>query len=275
MESKSRELEVAIRAALEAGKILEKYFETEMEHLIKEDKTIVTIADRESEEKIKEIILGEFPGHSIEGEETGYTENGSDYTWHVDPLDGTRNFANGIPFFATSIGLEKKGELVVGVVNNPVPKSSLFFAEKGKGAYNDGRKIYVSRDGASRAIVTSTPNSRRGEENKRLGVGLRSSLTEEGKLSSTRNFGCSALNLAYLARGSLEAVIELGFDTYDFAAGVLLVGEAGGKITDLEGNPWKFPENYFIASNGLFHDLLVEEVRKGKEKLNLDKSWPR
>ena len=268
MQNKSRELEVAIPAALEAGKILEKYFETELEHLTKEDRTIVTVADRESEEVIKKIILSEFPEHSIFGEETGHTKNKDEYTWHIDPLDGTRNFANGIPLFAVSIALEENGEVIVGVIYSPEIKNALFYAEKGKGAYQKEKKIFVSKDDEKKGIVTVASFMQ--EENLKLMRALRHSLPGI-VVGSIRNMGCTALDLAYMARGSLEGTIQIGFSTYDFAAGTLLVQEAGGKITNLEGKPWKFPENYFIASNGVFHDLLVEEVQKEIKKISWSK----
>ncbi len=258
--SKSKELEVAIKAALEAGKILEKYFETEILKEFKEDTSIVTLADRESEDVIKKIILNAFSAHSILGEETGMTgkrgrEN--DYIWHVDPIDGTRNFANGIPLFAVSIALVCRDEVIVGVVYNPATRS-LFYAEKGRGAYLNDKKISVSKDDKDYAIVTVSPGNRSAE--KQLLLELYYNLPKI--IRSVRNLGCTAIELAYLARGGTEAYIQLGLNTYDFAAGVLIVQEAGGKITTLDGSPWKFPENHFIASNGIFHDLLVEEVKK-------------
>lgn len=264
MQNKSRELEVAIQAALAAGRILEKYFEGEIVRETKEDKSIVTRADKESEDAIKKIISENFPSHSFLGEETGLTKKASNYTWHVDPLDGTRNFANGIPFFAVSLAMELGGEVIVGVVYNPAMKT-IFYAEKGKGAYWNDKKISVSGDDANTCIVTVSVV--RNESDRKLGRALAHSLREV--VSSTRNFGCTALDLSFVARGNLEATIQLGWYTYDFAAGTLLVEEAGGKITNLEGDPWKFPENYFIASNGVFHDLLVDEVKKQQEKLNL------
>src|SRR3989344_5278902 len=245
MQNKSRELEVAIQVALVAGKVLEKYFETELEHLTKEYRTIVTVADRESEEVIKKIILSEFPEHSIFGEETGHTKNKSNFTWHIDPVDGTRNFANGIPLFAVSIALEENGEVIVGVIYSPEIKNALFYAEKGKGAYQNGKKIFVSKDNEKKGIVTVASFIQ--EENVKLMRALRNSLP-----------------------GIVVGTTQIGFSTYDFAAGTLLVQEAGGKITNLEGKPWKFPENYFIASNGVFHDLLVEEVQK-----QIKKVWPK
>lgn len=263
MQNKSKELEVAIKAAFEAGKILEKYFETEILKEYKEDTTIVTLADRESEEVIKKIISDAFPTHSILGEETGMKESKSEYVWHVDPVDGTKNFANGIPIFAVSIALAQNDNVIVGVVYNPATRS-LFYAELGKGAYLNDKKIFVSKDNKDKAIVTVSHGSDIG---KKILLELYYSLPKV--IRTVRNLGSTASELVYVARGGLEANIQLDLKTYDFAAGTLLVQEAGGKITNLDGSPWKFPNNHFIASNGVFHDLLVEEVKKQKEKLNI------
>ena len=257
---------MAIQAALAAGKILEKYFDTEILKEFKEDKTPVTLADRESEEIIKKIILEEFPKHSILGEETGRTESKSDYEWYVDPVDGTRNFANGIPIFAVSVALAHKRKVIVGVVYNPTT-DSLFYVEQGKGAYLNDKKINVSKDDIPHAIVTISPN--REDPEKLLLRELYYDFPK--KFGHVRDLGSTALELAYVARGGLEANIQLGLSSYDFAAGVLLVEEAGGKITKLNGSPWKFPENEFIASNGVFHDLLVEEVQKEIKKISWSK----
>lgn len=264
MENKSPELEIAIKAALEAGKVLEKYFETEILKEYKEDNTPVTKADREAEDIIKKIIFDNFPDHSILGEETGHTKNQGSYTWHVDPLDGTRNFANGIPFFGVSIALVKNNEVLVGVVYNPITRS-LFYAEKNKGAFLNDKKIFVSKDDASRSMVSVDPGKK--EEEKKLRRELTYALP--ATFRSIRDLGSTAVHLAYVARGGLEANIQLGLQTYDFAAGVLLVLEAGGKITNHDGGEWKFPDNHFIASNGIFHNKIVEEVKKQKEKLGM------
>ncbi|MBI2630729.1 inositol monophosphatase [Candidatus Nomurabacteria bacterium] len=265
MENKSKELEVAIKAALEAGKVLEKYFETEILKEFKEDNTPVTLADREAEDVIKKIISEVFPGHSILGEETGMTENNSEYVWHVDPLNGTRNFANGIPFFGVSIALIKNNELSVGVIYNPVTRS-LFYAEKNKGAFLNDKKILVSKDDENHSMVTIDPGKK--EEEKQLRRELYKTLP--ATFRSIRDLGSTAVHLAYVARGGLEANIQLGLQTYDFAAGALLVLEAGGKITKHDGSPWFFPDNKFIASNGVFHDKLIEEIKKQKEKLGIN-----
>lgn len=267
MKNKSKELQIAIQAALEAGKILERHFETDIFKEFKEDTSIVTQSDKESEEIIKKILARDFPDYSIIGEETGMTKNSGVRTWCIDPIDGTRNFANGIPFFAISIALINEKEPIVGVIYNPTTKS-LFYAEKGKGAYLNDKKIHVSKDGADKALVTAA--SGRKPEDLKIRRNLMRDLPDK-VVSSVRDFGCTALDLSYLARGSTEADIKFGLAVYDMAAGILLVKEAGGMITNSDGDPWKLSDTSFIASNGVFHDVLVNEVQKQMEKLNLKK----
>ena len=265
MENKSRELEVAIKAALEAGKVLQKYQEMEIERIVKDDKSMVTLADTEAEEVIKKIISENFPDHSVVGEETDAVKGKSLHTWYVDPIDGSRNFAHKIPFFAVSLALLHQEDIIAGVVFNPAT-NSLFYSEKGRGAYLNGKKIHVSDADKDKCIVTVAV----GRNSSQL---LRRNLLHdlpEHVVASVRDFGCTALDLAHVARGSTEADIKLGFKTYDAAAGILLVLEAGGKITGIDGNEWHLSdEGSFIASNGLFHDLLVQEVKKQKDKLGL------
>lgn len=265
MENKSPELEVAIKAALEAGKILEKHFETDIFREYKEDNSPVTLADRESEELIKKMLAEQFPTYSFFGEESGMTEHKSDYVWHVDPIDGTKNFANGIPLFAISIALVLKNELILGVVYNP-PTHSMCYAEKGKGAYLNDVKISVSKDDARHAIMTVSRGKK--DEDEKLFKELMYKFPRNVVFSS-RDIGCAALDLTYIARGGTEVNIQLGLSTYDFAAGIVLVQEAGGRVTDIKGQPYQFPDNHFIASNGVFHDLIVEQVKIQKEKLGL------
>ena len=267
MENKSSELEVAIRAAKEAGKILEKYFEKEILKEFKADNSVVTKADGEAEEAIKKVIWESFPNHSILGEETGHTKNGGEHTWHIDPLDGTRNFSNGIPLFAVSIALDHKDKQVLGVVYNPATRS-LFYAEAGKGAYLNGKKISVSGDDAPRSIISSGKS--RKDIDRKLCRKLMQNLPDRFPGLTVRDFGSAALDLAYVACGGFEATIHLGLNSYDFAAGTILVEEAGGKITTLQGGAWQFPQNYFVASNGVFHDKLVEQIKNDKEELGID-----
>src|SRR3990167_6689479 len=183
MQDKSTELKVAIRAALEAGKILEWHQETEIKRGVKEDKSMVTLADTESEELIKRIISEKFPDHSIIGEETDPIIKEGSYTWYVDPVDGSRNFAHQIPFFAISISLICDEKILVGVVYNPATRA-LFYAETGKGP-----DLKIRRN-----LLRDLP---------------------ERVVSSVRDFGCTALDLAFVARCSTEADIKSGFKTYD------------------------------------------------------------
>lgn len=265
MQDKSKELEVAIQAALEAGKILTKYFETEILHEFKEDKSITTIADKEAEEKIKEIIFSNFPEHSILAEETGFTDKKSEYVWHIDPLDGTYNYANGIPIFAVSIALAHKDELIVGVIHN-ANMNLLCYAEKGKGTYYNETKVHVSSDEQMKSIVTISSSKIM------PGKMLRRKLAHDmpgNSVASVRDFGCTALDLVFLAKGSTEGDIKFGLDLYDFAAGLVLVSESGGKITNIEGGELKLTDKSYIASNGLLHDVLVEEIKRQKQILNI------
>jgi len=266
MQNKSKELEVAIKAALEAGKILERHQDTEIERGVKDDKSMVTLADTESEEIIKKIIGDNFPEHSIVGEETDAIRTKSLYTWYIDPIDGSRNFAHKIPFFAVSISLLEGEDIKVGVVYNPIT-NYLFYAEKGKGAYLNGKKIQVSKSDQHKCIVTIAAG--RGSQYLEVKKNLLHDLPQN-VVSSVRDLGCTALNVAFVASGSTEGAIELGFKTYDGAAGILLVTEAGGKVTGLTGGAWQLSdEGSFIVSNGVFHDVLVEEVKKQKEKLGI------
>jgi myo-inositol-1(or 4)-monophosphatase len=266
MENKSKELEVAIQAALEAGKILIHHQDTDIERGVKDDKSMVTLADTESEVIIKKIITESFPEHSFIGEETEEVKHEGPYVWYVDPVDGSRNFAHKIPFFAVSISLLKNEEIVLGVVYNPVT-NSLFYTEKGKGAYFNHKQVHVSKANTDKCIVTVS--SGRNSELLKLRRNLMHDLPEK-VVSSVRDFACTALDLAFVASGRTEGDIKMGFKVYDAAAGILMVLEAGGKVTNLEGNDWQFSDDgSFIASNGLFHDKLVEEVRQQKEKLGI------
>ena len=196
MENKSLELKVAISAALEAGKILEKYFETEIIKQIKEDTSITTLADTESEDTIKKIIWETFPEHSVMGEETGHTKNAGAHTWHIDPIDGTRNFANGIPLFTISIALEYESNIIVGVIYNPVTKS-LFYAERGGGAYLNEKKINVSKDDSAHAILVSGKG--KSSENRKFSRILMHRLPETFTGMTTRDIGCCTLDLSFFA----------------------------------------------------------------------------
>lgn len=265
---------VAKSAAKKAGDITLRYFETSMAREVKEDKSFVTAADREAETAIIAEIKKSFPAHGIIGEESGEKKSASKYQWVIDPLDGTANFVNGIPLFSVSIAVLKNGSPVVAVVYQSVG-DSLYAAEKGKGtiwtpsgghdsARRKGKPARVSDGGAEHAMISFGPGKK---EKRRLNLLFSRA---EQFVKAKRYFGSCALELAYLARGGTEGFVCLGLNKWDYAAGVLLVEEAGGKITDFHGKSWRFgASDYFIASNGVVHDALLAFVKTASLPLPL------
>ena len=248
-------LNTAIEAAEKGGAILSRYFEmTGLEREIKDDKTFVSKADTESEEAIVSVIKKAFPNHGILGEE-GTDENpDAEFKWIIDALDGTRNFLNGIPIFAVSIGVLRKNDVVAAVVYNPVTHS-LYAAEKGKGMTYNGKKATVSDQEASLGGVTFGPGQKDKEKLNKFFA------ASEKYFKSKRYLGCTALELGYLARGGTEGFVCIGLKKWDYVAGVLMVREAGGKITDYKGGAWNPDQNYFLASNRVAHEALLNLVR--------------
>lgn len=248
-------LETAITAAKKAGAITLRYFETSVAREVKADKSFVTAADREAEAIILAEVRKHFPKHSILSEEGGGQENGSEFQWVIDPLDGTANFLNGIPLFSVSIAALNGGIPVAAVVYQPVG-DSLYAAVKGKGTTWKGKRVRVSDGDTEHAMISFGPGKKEKERLNRI-----FSATEKF-VKSKRYLGCAALELAYLARGGTEGFICIGLNKWDYAAGVLLVSEAGGKMSDFEGNPWRFGDSdYFIASNGVVHNALAALVK--------------
>jgi myo-inositol-1(or 4)-monophosphatase len=250
----SRELEVAVAAAEAAGEVLRDGFGRQHQIEYKGEADLVTEADEEAERKIEEVIYEAFPDHGMLTEEGGETEGQDDARWIVDPLDGTTNYTHGVPFFCTSVALERAGEVVLGVVHDPMADET-YAAERGGGATLNGNPLEVSStDGPARALL-GTSFADRPEE---LEVGL----DVFGRLADLargmRRLGSGALDLCYVAAGRLDGCYERGFSTWDVAAGVLIVEEAGGKVTDHQGSGLD-PEGSegLVASNGLIHPSLV------------------
>jgi myo-inositol-1(or 4)-monophosphatase len=242
--------DVAIEAAKKGGEVLAKYFEmTGLEREVKDDTSFVTKADKEAEAVIVDVIRAAFPDHGILGEEGADVNPDARFKWIIDPLDGTSNFVNGIPLFAVSIAVADGGDPVVAVVYNPVT-NSLYVAEKGKGATYNGRPARVSDEPANQGTVSFGPAKKEKNRARRMVVA-----TGEA-FKSARILGCCALELAYISRGGTEAFVCLDLKKWDYAAGVLLVREAGGKVTDMEGNDCTLAETYFVASNGVAHDAV-------------------
>ena len=242
-------LEVAIDAAREAGGILLQEFDRPVKISYKGEVDIVTQADKRSEQAIVARLRAHFPKHAIVAEEGGGSESDSPFRWHVDPLDGTTNFAHGYPCFAVSIGLEEAGELIAGVVNNPV-SGELFTAVKGEGAYLNQKKIHVSpiEKLSTSLLVTGFPSVKR-SKNPNIYYYWDFTLRSHG----VRRDGSAALDLASVACGRFEGFWEFGLHSWDTAAGVLLVREAGGTVTQFDGQPYRLGDRELLASNGQVH----------------------
>src|SRR6516162_365777 len=213
--------------AREAGALLMSYFDRHIKIEYKGDVDLVTAADRASEKLIAERLHARWPQHGIVGEEGTRTDTGAEFRWYVDPLDGTTNFAHGYPVFCVSIALEYKGQLVAGVVYDPC-RSELFAAEKGSGAQLNGRAIHVSNVGrlAECLVATGFPSHKR-HQNPNIHFYHQITLRSHG----VRRAGSAALDLCYVSCGRFDGFWEFNLNSWDTAAGVVLVTEAGGKVT--------------------------------------------
>lgn len=253
--------------AREAGGLLMRHFgKVDIEY--KGEVDVVTIADRESEKLIVERITGRWPDHDIVGEEGTRRDRGSDYRWYIDPLDGTTNFAHNYPVFCVSIALEYRDELIAGVVYDPT-RDECFSAEKGAGARLNGKAIHVSKvsDFAQSLVATGFPSQKR-HKNPNIHFYHHITLQTHG----VRRAGSAAMDLAYTACGRYDAYWEFNLNPWDTAAGVVLVREAGGDVTDLDGAPFDIASKEVIASNRKLHPALLRELSavtsgKGLEEL--------
>ncbi|MEO8412093.1 MAG: inositol monophosphatase family protein [Ginsengibacter sp.] len=219
---------------------------------------LVTEADYAADKAIQAVIKEAFPDHGIVSEETAEKISESEYKWIVDPIDGTVNFANGIPICCVSIGLELNGNILMGAVYNPIFKE-FFFAEKGKGATLNDKKISVSNktEVLRSCLVTGFPYNYLEQPNGPLEVFSR--LIRKGV--PVRRLGSAAIDLCWVAAGRFDGFYEHQLNAWDSAAGYLIVEEAGGKVTDLNGDKYSPYKPGIVATNGLIHDELVEWVK--------------
>jgi myo-inositol-1(or 4)-monophosphatase len=247
-------LETAVEIAREAGSLLANYYERRVAFEIKGEFDLVTEADRASEKLVVERLRSHFPAHSIVAEEGGGHEGSSEYRWFVDPLDGTTNFAHSFPMFCVSIGLERAGEAVAGVVYDPIHQE-LFTAERGSGAFFNNRRIRVSQTRHLGESLASTGfPSRRRQHNINIHFYYQLAMASHG----VRRTGSAALDLAYVASGRLDFFWEFGLKSWDMSAGTLLVSEAGGRVTDMMGGPLNVSTSeHLLADNGAFHDEIL------------------
>ena len=255
-------LSTAIEAAKEAGKFL-KYSVGRVKNVeVKqgEERNLVSEIDKGAEEKIISIIKRKYPNHAILAEESGANDSRSDYKWVIDPLDGTTNFLHGLPIFSVTIGIEFKGEIIAGVTYDP-NLDELFTAEKGSGAYLNGRRLKVTT--TSRLIdsllVTGFPYDI--AQNPENAIGHFVNFVVEGQ--GLRRLGSAAIDLAYVAAGRFDGFWEVTLNPWDMAAGVLLVREAGGRVTDFIGGESSIYKKQVLATNGAIHEAMLQVLSKG------------
>ena len=246
-------LEVAIAIAQEAGKILVEELSRPLELRYKGDEVdLVTQADKRSERLIVERLTRYFPDHAVAAEEgTGHeSASASEFRWHVDPLDGTTNFAHGYPCFCVSIALAQRDALLVAVVFNPF-YNELFTAARGEGATFNGTKIHVSKNAtlSTSLLCTGFP-----VRNRKASPNLQYYGDFTQRSHGVRRDGSAALDLASVAAGRFDGFWEFGLQKWDVAAGVLLIEEAGGRVTDFAGNPYHLGGPAILATNGLIHE---------------------
>ena len=244
--------------AREAGALLMGYFRDRVKIEYKGDVDLVTIADRKSEALILERIRAAFPNHDVMGEEGTRIETGGDYRWYVDPLDGTTNFAHGYPVFCVSLAVEYKGERIAGVLYDPT-RDELFAAEKGSGATLNTARIAVSKTTnlAECLVATGFPSHKR-HKNPNIYFYHQITLRTHG----VRRAGSAALDLANVACGRYDGFWEFNLNPWDTAAGVLIVEEAGGTVTNMAGGPFEIASRETLASNGLIHEALKREFQE-------------
>ena len=261
-------LETAVEIAREAGALLASYFERRVPFELKGEFDLVTEADRASEKLVVERLRSHFPAHGIVAEEGGGHTSPSDFRWYVDPLDGTTNFAHAFPIFNVTLALEQAGEMLVGVVFDP-NRQEMFTVERGSGAYLNNRRIRVSAVSKleNSLLCTGFPNRRR-----HLNVNLHFFHQLAMATHGVRRTGSAAIDLAWVACGRLDAFWEFGLNPWDIAAGRLLVAEAGGRVSDMKGQPHQLTSPHLLLDNGHLHQQILEifsEVFEGRYRVPL------
>lgn len=241
--------------AIKAGELLMEYYKEDLSMYLKGDINPVTIADTESEKLIIGEIKKAFPHHSILAEETGGEKQESEWLWVIDPLDGTTNYAHHYPSFCVSIALLKKCKPIMGVIYHPL-LNEFFYAERGNGAYLNDRPIKVSNvDKLDKAFLTT-------------GFAYDVHETEDDNVDNFRAFlkrsmairrgGSAALDLAYTACGRFDGFWEMRLHPWDTAAGILMVEEAGGRVTTFNGGDFDIYKKEILATNGLIHNDMID-----------------
>lgn len=249
---------IALKAVKEGGAILREHLGKVKSIEYKGEINIVTEVDRRSEQRIVGIIKGKYPDHRILAEETGDSGESSSFKWIIDPLDGTTNYAHGYPCFCVSLAIEHEGEIIYGAVYDPV-KEELFTAEKGNGAHLNGDPIKVSstQDLNQSLLCTGFPYDIRNDMESNI-LNFRNFLMQA---QAVRRDGSAALDLCYTAAGRFDGFWEQKLFPWDVAAGSLLVTEAGGKLSDFNGEKFSIYDKEIVVSNGIIHHQMIEVLR--------------
>lgn len=251
-----------INATQAGAKIIKEYFDKSFTISNKEGiNNLVTEVDHKSEKAIIEVIKKDFPEHFILSEEAGAIEQDSEFKWIIDPIDGTVNYANGIPICCVSIGIEKAGQMIMGAVYNPFI-NEFYFAERGNGSTLNDKKISVTSrtEVIKSCLVTGFPYTYLDEENGPLQVFEK--FIRKG--IPVRRLGSAAIDLCWVAAGRFDGFYEHKLSAWDSAAGFIIVEEAGGKVTNLKGETYNPYQPGLIATNGLIHDEIVRIVNGGQ-----------
>ena len=246
-----------LKAAKEAGKVILRHYGNYGKLKFKNPRSLLTKVDLLADKKIKEIISKKYPKHNFLTEESGLIKKGSEYTWIIDPIDGTTNFVEGLGNFCVSIALAKQNEIIMGAVYNPCTKD-MYFAEKEKGAFLNNKKIRVSnKKYLIESILAFNIPSNVGISRKTL------SLLGKiyGSLRGIRNFGSAALNMCYLAEGKFDLYISLSLSAWDAAAAYLVINEANGRVTNIKNEEWKVSDKTCIATNKILHDKFIKLIK--------------
>lgn len=262
-------LETAVEIAREAGALIANYYERRVAYEAKGEFDLVTEADRASEKLVVERLRSHFPAHAIVAEEGGGHQSSSDYRWFVDPLDGTTNFAHKFPMFCVSMGLERAGEAIAGVIYDPMHQE-LFTAERGSGAFLNSHRIRVSETKRLADSLSSTGfPSRKRHHNVNIHFYYQLAMASHG----VRRTGSAALDLAYVSCGRLDFFWEFGLKPWDMSAGTLLTSEAGGRVSDMTGAPFNVTaSDHVLADNGVLHDEVLAafaEIFQGHQRIPL------
>jgi myo-inositol-1(or 4)-monophosphatase len=250
--------DIAIAAAEAGGAILRSHFGTELQVRYKGEIDLVTQVDEAAEAAVVELIRRRFPTHTILAEEGSTGGEDREHRWIIDPLDGTTNYSHGMPPFCISIAYERAGDLNVGVIYDPTI-GEMFVAERGKGATLNGKPIHVSNTSVLRRALLATGFPYDAEL---LPLALSQFVWFARRAQAVRRIGSAALDLAYVAAGRFDGYWEGFIHSWDIAAGVLLVEEAGGTVTALNGRPLDLqnPDLTALASNGTLHETMRETL---------------